>query len=292
MASLPCYIRGMTASTAYWWIRRRARDGAVLTLVALGWPLAALAQAPVSPGLAPYEPPSSLADRVGLCQCDRELKSLRRFCMPSTRACETACSSKVYSFMPLGYNALTVCPPKELYVVLPNADGRPGSGAIIVTGGPSGTAETTLDRSYAAAADVAGGEPAPIAVSSEETGTIFKQAIGARPTLPRRYTLRFPPGGTRPPPPTAADYQALIKDIKSRAAYEIEVTGFTDTVADEPTNQKLSIARANAVAAALVRDGISKSAIGVTGYGKHFLAVETGDNVAEERNRRVEAWVR
>jgi len=68
----------------------------------------------------------------------------------------------------------------------------------------------------------------------------------------------------------------------------IAVTGHTDTSGAPAYNMALSLRRANAVKDALVREGIAAAAIAVTGRGETQLLVQTGDNVREPQNRRVE----
>ena len=59
-------------------------------------------------------------------------------------------------------------------------------------------------------------------------------------------------------------------------------------VGPESYNMALSLRRANAVKDALVRDGVPAQAISVVGKGETGLLVQTGDNVREPQNRRVE----
>ena len=68
----------------------------------------------------------------------------------------------------------------------------------------------------------------------------------------------------------------------------ILVNGYTDTSGTPHYNQGLSVRRAEAVAAELVRDGVPRSAISVRGFGETRLLVPTGANVREPQNRRVE----
>jgi len=68
----------------------------------------------------------------------------------------------------------------------------------------------------------------------------------------------------------------------------IEVNGYTDTSGSAQYNQGLSIRRANAVAAELVRDGVSRNEISIQGFGETHLLVPTGPGVREPQNRRVE----
>ncbi|MGE0226493.1 MAG: OmpA family protein [Acetobacteraceae bacterium] len=72
----------------------------------------------------------------------------------------------------------------------------------------------------------------------------------------------------------------------------IEVNGYTDTSGTPQYNQGLSIRRAEAVAAELVRNGVPRNAIGIQGFGETRLLVETGPNVREPQNRRVEIIIR
>ena len=68
----------------------------------------------------------------------------------------------------------------------------------------------------------------------------------------------------------------------------IEVNGYTDTSGTPKYNQGLSVRRADAVAAELVRDGVPKAEISIHGYGETRLLVQTGPGVREPQNRRVE----
>ncbi|TAJ86536.1 OmpA family protein, partial [Reyranella sp.] len=71
----------------------------------------------------------------------------------------------------------------------------------------------------------------------------------------------------------------------------ITATGHTDTSGSEQYNMALSLRRANAVKDALVREGVPATAIAVIGRGEQGLLVQTGDNVREPQNRRVEIVV-
>ncbi len=68
----------------------------------------------------------------------------------------------------------------------------------------------------------------------------------------------------------------------------IQVNGYTDTSGTPKYNMGLSIRRANAVAAELVRDGVPRASIAIQGFGETHLLVPTGPGVREPQNRRVE----
>jgi OOP family OmpA-OmpF porin len=72
----------------------------------------------------------------------------------------------------------------------------------------------------------------------------------------------------------------------------IEVNGYTDTSGSPKYNMALSMRRANAVAAELVRLGVPKQEIAIKGFGETHLLVQTGPNVREPQNRRVEILIR
>ncbi len=82
-------------------------------------------------------------------------------------------------------------------------------------------------------------------------------------------------------------------DNSRRVQYtQIEVNGYTDTSGKPSYNQRLSIRRAENVAAELVRDGVPRTAISIHGFGETHLLVPTGPGVREPQNRRVEIIIR
>jgi OmpA-OmpF porin, OOP family len=72
----------------------------------------------------------------------------------------------------------------------------------------------------------------------------------------------------------------------------IEVNGYTDTSGSPQYNMGLSISRANAVKAELIKDGVPANAITTQGFGETHLLVPTGQGVREPQNRRVEIIIR
>ncbi len=82
-------------------------------------------------------------------------------------------------------------------------------------------------------------------------------------------------------------------DNSTKVTYtRIEVNGYTDTSGTPQYNQGLSIRRAQAVAAELVKDGVPQGAIAIQGFGETHLLVPTGPGVREPQNRRVEIIIR
>jgi outer membrane protein OmpA-like peptidoglycan-associated protein len=73
---------------------------------------------------------------------------------------------------------------------------------------------------------------------------------------------------------------------------QIQVNGYTDTSGTARYNQGLSVRRAQAVEAELVKDGVPQGAISIQGFGETHLLVPTGPNVREPQNRRVEIIIK
>jgi len=84
----------------------------------------------------------------------------------------------------------------------------------------------------------------------------------------------------------------IIKEAADNSTHvqytRIEVNGYTDTSGTPQYNMGLSIRRATAVKAELIKDGVPAAAIATQGFGETHLLVPTGDGVREPQNRRVE----
>ena len=125
-------------------------------------------------------------------------------------------------------------------------------------------------------------------------------------------SVRFgapPPAPPAPPPPVLQRQVFLVffdwdkdtitpqgMDVVRQAAdawraggmVTIHVTGYTDASGSAGYNQRLSERRANNVANALVRFGVPRQTMDVSGRGKNDQRVPTADGVREPQNRRVE----
>jgi OmpA-OmpF porin, OOP family len=134
----------------------------------------------------------------------------------------------------------------------------------------------------------------------------FRYAFNAAPPPP----MAPPPAAVAPSPVSRsylvffdwdkADLTDRARQIVSEAAAnstkvqytQIEVNGYTDTSGTPKYNQGLSVRRAKAVAAELVKDGVPANAIAIQGFGETHLLVPTGPGVREPQNRRVEIIIK
>ena len=86
--------------------------------------------------------------------------------------------------------------------------------------------------------------------------------------------------------------RAIIADAAGAsqrlAVTRLEVAGHADRSGTAPFNQALSMRRAQAVAADLVRLGVNKEAISISAFGDTRPLVATAAGVREPQNRRVE----
>lgn len=177
--------------------------------------------------------------------------------------------------------------PQERVVLLPAADGAPG--AVTVTT-PQG--EAVLDTPYAGADVFAQGGVERVEDTAASVQERFGAALAARPPAPVSFTVFFVFDTDELTAASRAQFDRIKAELGERPAPEIVVIGHTDRVGSVQYNDTLSLKRADTVRAALIAAGIAADQIQVAGRGERETAVATDDEVAEERNRRVEITVR
>jgi OmpA-OmpF porin, OOP family len=130
-----------------------------------------------------------------------------------------------------------------------------------------------------------GSNPLPQSVPAP-TSAVHVAATRLPNPIPRQFVLFF---GFRSADltPRAKELAKLIAESAiARGTNRIIVTGHSDTVGSLAYNQALSMRRAEAVRAEIVRNGYGG---GIVVAGKSYTSplVKTGPNVAEPQNRRV-----
>ncbi|MCP4196998.1 MAG: OmpA family protein [Proteobacteria bacterium] len=80
--------------------------------------------------------------------------------------------------------------------------------------------------------------------------------------------------------------KSTVKKHSRTVPCQIYVAGFTDTVGKVEDNRKLSQKRARAIAKYFTQRGLTTIPIFARGFGEEVLAIGTGDDVPEEKNRR------
>lgn len=188
-----------------------------------------------------------------------------------------------------GMLLLTACAPRNVFVLMPDAQGKVG--AIVVE---NEEGSQTLDRE-GEGVTVAGPGSAPSAprpVSEENRREWFGAAMDAEPIPPKIFTLLFRTGTAELTPESEAMLPDIVDVVRERESRDISVVGHSDRKGSEALNWKISMARAEAVRDLLVGMGVPEDIVETTSHGEGNPVVPTEDNVSEPRNRRVEVTVR
>jgi outer membrane protein OmpA-like peptidoglycan-associated protein len=88
-------------------------------------------------------------------------------------------------------------------------------------------------------------------------------------------------------PQSSATVEKLKTVLATWPAPHLVVVGHTDLAGSQEFNDKLSLRRAQTVAAFLIKEGIPARQIEIAGRGKREPLVHTADGVANPSNRRV-----
>ena len=125
-----------------------------------------------------------------------------------------------------------------------------------------------------------------------EVNRIFEAALAAQPAKPVSFLLYFEEGQTQVASESRATLEVLFAEVAQRRAVEVQITGHTDRIGSVADNDRLSLARAQAVREMLVQLGLRSDFIRAVGRGEREPLVTTPDEQPEPRNRRVEVIVR
>lgn len=98
----------------------------------------------------------------------------------------------------------------------------------------------------------------------------------------------FAPGSSELSEHAGDVMQSIAMVVRKYDSTRLQVNGYTDTAGSPQENDKISEARAQAVAHALAEDGVDGKRILARGFGEKGLKIPTGANVSEPRNRRIE----
>jgi outer membrane protein OmpA-like peptidoglycan-associated protein len=178
---------------------------------------------------------------------------------------------------------------KTVVVLLPEAGNT--SAAVKVT---NQRGSQVLSVPYQAT-EIAGPKKAPGGTVTLDQATVehlFGEALSAMPSPPVRFDLYFESDSTDLTPESRALLTEIIAAIEDRRPAAVGVVGHTDTVGPAESNYRLSLQRAEAVAALLASLGVVPGTLDIASHGEADLRIPTGDEVPEPRNRRVEVTVR
>lgn len=183
---------------------------------------------------------------------------------------------------------LAGCATTDRVILLPD-DNTGKVGKINVVGRDGD--ELLLDSAYGEAR-TGTGKVRSDTLDSDAVRKEFGKELAALPPRPKSFLLYFITDSDELTPESRALLPAILDEVGKRPAPEVVVTGHTDRVGSVEHNDKLSLARAEAVRDQLAALGIDKAHILVAGRGEREPLVPTDDDVAEPKNRRVEIEVR
>ena len=129
----------------------------------------------------------------------------------------------------------------------------------------------------------------PAAAAAEETAPLDIKACQSKFNAQLLdETIEFHTGKTEVTPKGEALLGLLVKTGKRCPKARIEIAGFTDSVGNPEANLALSAKRAEAVLAALVRDGLDPSLLSAKGFGEANPVASNDTAEGRAKNRRIE----
>jgi OOP family OmpA-OmpF porin len=185
------------------------------------------------------------------------------------------------AFVMLAFLAGCSTPPDKI-ILLPDPEGKVG--AVIVH---SATGEQTINKPYAGVDVTSSGAIETTMDSQAAVQTRYAELLAARPPRPVTFTVFFLfDSATDLAPESAATVKQLKAVLATWPAPEVQVVGHTDLAGSQEWDDKLSMRRAQTVAAFLVKQGIPAQQIETAGRGKREPLVPTADGVPNRMNRR------
>jgi len=178
---------------------------------------------------------------------------------------------------------------KSIIVLLPDDTGQAGEIVVENKGGTQVLTEPH-QATEVKAADVS--PTPPVTMREEEVLRIFGEALAALPEPPIRFLLFFITGTPELTAESKWQIPEILRAIEARKSRDVAIVGHTDRVGSREKNQILGLERAISIRNILVSHGVDPSEIGVVSHGEDNPSIDTDDNVAEPRNRRVEITVR
>jgi outer membrane protein OmpA-like peptidoglycan-associated protein len=173
--------------------------------------------------------------------------------------------------------------PPDRIILLPDPEGKVG--AVIVH---SATGEQTIDKAYAGVDVTTSGAMEKTMDSQSVVQARYGELLAARPPRPITFTIFFLfDSATELAPESSATVKKLKAVLATWPAPQLLAVGHTDLAGSQEFNDKLSMRRAESVAAFLIKEGIPAQQIETAGRGKREPLVPTADGVPNRMNRRV-----
>jgi outer membrane protein OmpA-like peptidoglycan-associated protein len=203
--------------------------------------------------------------------------------------------------------ALTACAPVTRVVLLPQPNhdsvvevaprarvsaGQPTAMQDGVPAAAPGARVASLTKPYQTAVVGASNQVSVEQWSAARVQSRYGGLLAAQPPVERNYLLYFEFNDTQLTSESAAQLDSVIEQAMARRGNEIVVTGHTDSVGTAQANDELSLERAQVIRQAIIARGFDPARIYAAGRGSRNPLVSSGDQAAQQKNRRVEITVR
>lgn len=193
-----------------------------------------------------------------------------------------------YIFLLAGTLFLFSCGAKTTVILLPEQDNQTGS--VVVENDAS---SITLEKPYACATvGQASSKIDTKTIKKNKVQDEYKTLFQAEPLEPVSILLYFEFDSDRLQPESAALINDVLKLAKDREPSEVSIIGHSDTKGDADYNYKLALDRARVVENIIKNEDLNLRNMSVSSHGENDPLVITGDDVSEEKNRRVEIMVK
>lgn len=180
------------------------------------------------------------------------------------------------------------CGSQTKVILLPDQDGITGQAVVM---NPS--SQTTLDTPYTSA-EVAD-ETAQVTQHSVDQKAVedeYQTLFAAEPLRPVSFILYFQNDSTSLTIASLRLIPKIVETAKRREPSIVSIIGHTDSKGKDEYNTVLAMDRANAMASLLNKSGVTLKNMVIRSHGENDPLINTGDNVSEVRNRRVEIMIR
>jgi len=178
---------------------------------------------------------------------------------------------------------------KNLFVLLPDPDGRTGKIRVFNQGGDR---LLTEPRQATEVKDTLIIPSPPMVMDEAEIEFLFGVALAAQPEPPLHYLLYFQEGATLLTEDSQKLIPEILAEVSARRITEVAIVGHTDRIGSQEENFKLGFNRARTVKDLLIGRGVNEQILEVVSHGEDNPLIHTPDEVAEPRNRRVEIILR
>jgi outer membrane protein OmpA-like peptidoglycan-associated protein len=179
--------------------------------------------------------------------------------------------------------------PKNVFVLLPDQDGKTGVIEVRTKGGVQ-VIDQANQSTRVAGADSKPQTPAIL--SKAEIAAGWGAVLRNTPLPPKIFMFYFQWDTDSLTPESKAQFPAILEEVKNYPAAELSIVGHTDRVGTAAWNSGLSLRRAQSIKALLMNTGLRHDLIEVEFHGEKNPLIPTADGVPEPRNRRVEVTIR